>query len=60
MCFEDFGQLVLHVVLPALGYCVLVGTNMFGVFVPMGTLRSSARSIPVDNNLLNFFFVLFN
>jgi hypothetical protein len=51
---------VLHAVLLALGHCVPVSTNTFGVFVPMGTPRASARSIPVENNLLNFFFVLLN
>jgi hypothetical protein len=60
MCFEDFRQLVLHTVLLVSGRSVPVGANMFGVFVPTGTLRAGARSIPVENNLLNFLFVLFN
>jgi hypothetical protein len=60
MCFKDFRQLVLHVVLLALGCSVPVGANMFGVFVPIGTPRVGARSISMENNLLNFFFVLFN
>jgi hypothetical protein len=34
---------------------VPIGTHMFGVCVPMGTSHPSARSIPVENDLLNFF-----
>jgi hypothetical protein len=60
MCFKDFGQLVLHVVLLAPGHCVPVGTHMFGMFVPTSTSHASARSIPMENDLLNFFFVIFN
>jgi hypothetical protein len=60
MCFKDFGQLVLHAVLLALGHCVPVSAHMLGVFMPTGTPRASARSIPVENDLLNFFVVVFN
>jgi hypothetical protein len=60
MCFKDFEQLVLHAVLPAPGRCVPIGAHTFGVFVPTGTPRAGTRSIPVENDLLNFFFVLFN
>jgi hypothetical protein len=51
---------VLHVVLLAPGHCVPVGTHMFGMFVPTSTSHASARSIPMENDLLNFFFVIFN
>jgi hypothetical protein len=46
-------------VLLALGRSVPIGANMFSVFVPTDTLRAGARSILMENNLLNFFFVLF-
>jgi hypothetical protein len=39
---------------------VLVSANKFRVFMPTGTPRDGARSNPVENDLLNFFFVLFN
>jgi hypothetical protein len=47
-------------VLLALGRCVPIGAIMFGVFVPTGMPHAGSRSIPVENNMLNFFFVLFN
>jgi hypothetical protein len=47
MCFKDFRQLVPH--------AMSVGANMFGVFMPTGTPRAGARSIPMENDLLNFF-----
>jgi hypothetical protein len=46
---------MLHAVLLAPGRWVTVGTNMFGVSVPMGTPRAGARSIHVENNLHGFF-----
>jgi hypothetical protein len=46
---------VLHAVLLASGCYMLIGANTFGISVPMGMLRSGARSIPVENNLLNSF-----
>jgi hypothetical protein len=46
---------VLHAVLLASGCCVPIGTNMFGISVLMGTLRSGTRSILMQNNLLNSF-----
>jgi hypothetical protein len=60
MRFEDFKQLVLHGVLLPPGRCVLVSANKFRVFMPTGTPRDGARSNPMENDLLNFFFVLFN
>jgi hypothetical protein len=55
MSFEDFRQLVLHVVLLAPGHRVPVGANTFVIFVPTGTPHAGARRILVENNLLNFF-----
>jgi hypothetical protein len=60
MCFEDFGQLVLYAALLAPGCCVPIDAHTFSIFVPTGTPCAGARRIPVENDLLNFFFVLFN
>jgi hypothetical protein len=46
---------MLHMVLLAPGRWVTIGTNTFGVFVPMGTPHAGTRSIPVKNNLDGFF-----
>jgi hypothetical protein len=48
---------MLHAVLLTPGRWVTVGTNTFGISVPMGTPHAGARSIPVGNNLYDFLFL---
>jgi hypothetical protein len=58
MCIKDFRQLVLHVVLLALGRWMPVGTHTFGVCVQTGTQHAGARSINNSLKLQSLYLLL--